>query len=136
MCLANVRLVASRCDLIDPSALLDPLPSLSKTDLESISPDRLFRDAPACLNKFPAIRGPEYLEYVKLVAMQIKVGKAELRMQVKSGGTVFCVERAGSIKLREVWHGTEVSKAACRPPKPPSPASPDALVDLEIQALW
>ena len=131
---ASSQLRADACDLIDPSARVDVLDSLSasaRAQLASI--DALFPDAPEDLAAFPSMPKAQRYEYAKLVGRQLQVGKVELAAEVRGGGTVFAVGKSSN-RQREVWHGTAVSEAAAPPPPPPCIASPAALVDLEGSA--
>ncbi len=128
---ASNQLRADACDLIDPSARVDVLASLTapvRAQLSSVK--GLFPDAPESLAAFPSMPKAQRCEYAKLVGRQLQVGKVELAAAVRGGGTVFAIAKS-SDRQREVWHGTVVSGAAATPPPPPCIASPAALVDLE-----
>ena len=127
-------LKAASVDVLDGSSRVDPLPFVPGGVRSLLTPRGLFGDAPAGLDQFPSIRGPARGEYIKLVLRQLRAEKLELRTSVLGGGTIFGVAKTGSVKVREVWHGSRVSEAAAAPPLPPDLAGPAALVDLECTA--
>ena len=72
------------------------------------------------------------LEYVKLVALQLRSRKVVRKRDVKGGGTVFGVAKKGTDKVREVWDGSRVSDSCIPPPKLPMLAIPCSFPRLEV----
>ena len=126
-----VPLRASEVDGLVASGRVDPSPSLSAAVQHTLSqPSLLFPQSFRETVNIPTVRPEDNAEYLKLVALQLRSGKLGLTVKPRSGGGVFVVGRAGSSKLREVWHGRKTSLAARRPPKPRYLASPTALTHL------
>ena len=120
-----VPLRASEVDGLVASGRVDPSPSLSAAVQHTLSqPSLLFPQSFRETVSIPSVRPEDNAEYLKLVALQLKSGKIGLTVKPRSGGGVFVVGKAGSSKLREVWHGKKTSLAARRPPKPRYLASP------------
>ena len=126
------RLQATRCDLLERSGNVDPLPSLKPDERDVISsPSLLFPNPPDGMSSFGSVNREDAAEYAKLVGRQLRSRKVVLSDQAAAGGTVFAVGKPSGAQ-REVWHGTRVSEAAIRPPKPPRLVSPTALLNLEV----
>ena len=126
-----VPLVASCCDVLEKSGLVDPLPYLPEDYRAFASePSSLFPAPPPGLDKFSAPSGRDRGEYLRLLGRELCSGKVELRDSCLGGGSVFAVGKTGG-KLRAIWDGGRVTEAAAQPPKPPHLASPAALLDVE-----
>ena len=123
---------AEAIDCLVQAGMCDPLPHLPVSVQGTLmDPSALFENAPNGLDGFAGVAETERLEYVKLVAKQLRCGKLGLSERVKGGGSVLAVSKPGTGKQREVWHGRQVSQAALRPPVPRHLASPSALLHLE-----
>ena len=128
-------LKADAVDGIPVSGACDPLDALPSEVRSVVLNERLlFSNANAGLGRFEGIARSEQIEYVKLVAKQLRSGKVGLADSVLGGGPVLAVSKPGTGKLREVWHGRRVSQAAAAPPPPRHLASPTALLHLEASA--
>ena len=126
------NLKADAVDGIPCSGACNPLEMLPAEAKSIILDDKkLFRDAAPGMDHFEGIPESDRVEYVKLVAKQLRSGKLGLASSVRGGGTVLTVSKPGTGKLREVWHGRRVSQAAAPPPPPRHLASPTALLHLE-----
>ena len=105
---------------------------LGAEELEVVSdPKRLFPTGRGDLAQFPGINSHDRAEYARLVTRQLRSRKVRLLPAVQGGGTIFAVKKKDSDKLREVWHGKQLSEVATRPPPPPLLASPGRLLQLE-----
>ena len=69
------------------------------------SPEKLFREAPPGLERFPGFFAGERKEYLSLVGRQLRSGKIGLRTRLRGGGTVFATAKSDGVRQREVWHG-------------------------------
>jgi hypothetical protein len=126
-----VPLKASLVDNISPAAAVDPLPHLPEATRAVVcDPEALFPDRPAGLDKFKDFTAGPRVEYLSLVADQLRCGELGLRLAVQGGGTVFAVPKKE--RQREVWHGRRVSQAALRPPAPPHLACPSTFRWLRV----
>ena len=129
---AHPRLVASQVDGLRSSGLVDPLTHVeAETAAVVRSPDLLFPGAHPGLAHYGTINRSDRLEYLKLIASQLRSNKLVLRSSVKGGGTCFCVPKKEPGHLRQVWHGTALSEAARSPPRPPHVATPGGLLYLQ-----
>ena len=125
------RLSASRCDLLEKSACVDPLPDLTQSAREIVTSERLlFPDPPDGIDSYGSVNREDIPQYAKLLGRQLRSTKVVLSDYAAAGGKVFAVGKPSGAQ-REVWHGTRVSEAAVRPPKPPQLVSPTALLALE-----
>lgn len=73
----------------------------------------------------------EKFEYARLVSLQLPSRKVDPAFDVASGGVIFSVSKKDSSRVREVWHGADVSAAAAAPPPPPHLLAPSSLLGLE-----
>ena len=126
------RIKADRCDLLDHSGNVDPLPALDAYSRDILcTPDALFESVHEGMQAYGNVNREDMAEYAKLVSRQLRSTKIVLSDSACAGGTVFAVGKPTGAQ-REVWHGTQVSQAAKRPPKPPRLVSPTALLSLEV----
>ena len=93
----------------------------------------MFGNAPAGMSIFEGVLPTDKVEYIKLVAKQLRAKQLGLTLKAKGGGAVIAVGKPGGKRQRAVWHGRRVSSAAARPPKPPHLASPTAATYLECK---
>jgi len=112
-----VPLVASACDVLERSALVDPTPSLpaewrhTATDAAA-----MFPSPPPGLDRFAGPKGSQRNEYLRLMFRELRSGKSELRRGALGGGSVFAVGKTSG-RQRAIWDGKRVTAAAVRPPK-------------------
>ena len=127
----NPPLVASHCDLLARSGLVDPMPDIDDDSRAILrDPGKLFTSAAAGLGTIPRIRRGDLHEYCKLVVLQLRSRKVQLSTIAYSGAGVFTVGKKSG-RCREVWNGRDLSIASARPPVPPLLASPTALAHIE-----
>ena len=125
-------LVAARVDVADTCGVIDPLPFFSPDAAAVInSVDDLFPGGTSQLVKDASFAAGPRSEYVRLVCAQLRAGKLGLAGSAEAAGPVFVVGKSGSDRLREIWHGGALTRAAASPPKPPLQATPAALGHLE-----
>ena len=123
----NPPLVAAECDLLDTSALVNPLPDLDPESQRILSdPALLFERVTYKLKAIPRIRRADMVEYAKLVVRQLESRKVVLSTMAFRGAGVFPVGKKSG-RCREVWNGHDLSEAIAKPPLPPFLASPTAL---------
>jgi len=126
----GVELDAAKVDVLEKAATLDPLPLLSAPIRNSLEAGNgVFEDGLKPMNRVN-IGGKDRVEYVKLVARQIRAGQLGLARTSIGAGSLFAVGKKGSSKQRAVWNGAGVSARANAPPCPRHLASPTALLAL------
>ena len=128
----RLELDAACVDCPERAGTCDPMPLLPEdVRAQLLDADGLFSAAPAGLDRFPGFYAGQRDEYLKLVVRQLRCGKIGLAGSVRGGGTVFPVGKSSG-NQREVWHGSRVSAAAARPPRPPHLASPTAFRAIDL----
>ena len=128
---ARPTLDAARCDLLDKSGLVDPLPHIGADDRAVVeTPQALFGGGSLDWIKGAQINKSDRPEYARLVARQLRCHKVSLLPATLSSASVFAVGKSSG-GLREVWNGHDLSTAARPPPKPPHLAGVTAMLDLE-----
>merc|ERR1740129_663671 len=102
-----------------------PARSMTPASTVLIDGASVFRDVPPGLHRYHQGRSDQRREYIRLTARQLRSGKLRLHepQSMRGGGPTFARRKAGG-RLREVWHGTRVSEAACLSPRPQDMASP------------
>ena len=125
------RLDASLVDGLDKAGLVDPSPFLSERARKiSRSAQNMFPDGINAVGSDASFTAGKRSAYLQLLVRHLRSGKVGLTAHAHASGSVFAVGKSGG-RHREVWHGGDVSVAACRPPKPPHQIIPSALVHLE-----
>jgi hypothetical protein len=128
---AAPKLDADRCDLLEHSGGVDPLPYADPAGRLTLnSADALFQEANLDWVRAARIGLGDRSEYARLVVRQLRSRKVCLRQSVRSSASIFAVGKSSG-GLREVWNGHDLSTLAAIPPKPPHLAGVTALVDLE-----
>ena len=128
------HLVADRCDLLDNSARVDPSDAIAPEHLEFLrDPEKLFQDVPQGMAVGGFISAADKAEYCKLVVRQLRCNKVRLQRAIKGWTSVFTVGKHSGAQ-REVWNGSNLSRCALRPPKPPHIATPAVFADIEVPA--
>ena len=79
----------------------------------------------------PNFSAGERVEYVKLIVKHWRNGQCGLRSYVHASAPIFAVSKPGKEKQRVIWNGSELSRRAALPPKPPLLISPTSLAHLE-----
>ncbi len=129
---AKLELDAARVDCPERVGTCDPLPLLlDEVRARLLDAEALFCEAPPGLERFRGFYAGRRAEYLKLVVRQLRCGKLSLAESGRGGGTVFPVGKSSG-NQREVWHGSRVSAAAARPPRPAHLASPTAFRAIEL----
>ena len=128
-----LRLDAALVDYPKTAGTCDPVRLVSGEVAAMISDASVvFPRVPEGLDRFSTFHAGDRCEYLKLTVELLRCGKLRLRHSVLGGGTVFPVAKSDGINQREVWHGSRVSEAAARPPRPRLLASHSAFVALEL----
>ena len=128
-----LQMIADLVDCPDFAATCDPLSLIPRKWADFICDiDRMFPCPPPGLDRFSGFYAGERKEYVSLVLRQLRCGKVVLCDRVRGGGTVFPVGKHGTLRQREVWHGSRVSAACADPPKPRWLASPSAFAAIAL----
>ena len=94
----------------DPSVLLPPHVSTNM-----LTPTHIFPDIMPSPMYASHGSPEERMGYARLVDKQLFCGKVRLRLKVKGCGRVFAVPEPGKDVQREVWNGSVLSAASCRP---------------------
>ena len=114
---SGLRLVADLVDLPDTAGTCDPTLLLGE-ELRSrlAEPEGIVPTAPVghTMHRIPK---HSRREYVRLVVRELLLKKPLLRRDASGLGSIFPVPKSGD-RQRAVWHGTLVSEASARPPKP------------------
>ena len=114
-----LRLKAQKFDLLESSGGVDTAAVLRGCLGDSVRAEHgIFLQGASGHSSFAGVARSDRAEYAALVALQVRSNKVELRRSCTSGGTVFSVPKAGSDKLREIWHGKASSQQALSPPAP------------------
>jgi hypothetical protein len=125
---------AMRCDLLESSGEVDPLPFAAPEHRAVVeTADALFPVDNLDWVRAGRIGISDRPEYAKLVVRQLRSHKVSLRPHVTSSASIFTVGKSSG-GLREVWNGHDLSTLAALPPKPPHLAGITSLVDLEADA--
>ena len=125
---------ALRCDLLESSGEVDPLPFAAPEHRAVVeTAETLFPVDNLDWVRAGRIALGDRPEYAKLVVRQLRSHKVGLLPRVTSSASIFTVGKSSG-GLREVWNGHDLSTLAALPPKPPHLAGVTALVDLEADA--
>ena len=133
-------LAAAQVDLLEVCGQLDPACCLAPAAAAVIeSASAMFpHGLGGAVGEAVFASGPRE-QYVALVRRQLRAGKVVLAGEALASGRVFAIGKKAGGKVREIWHGGQVTAAAERPPAPPALASPAGLADLEASSdrpLW
>jgi len=119
---------ADDVDVLDRSAIFDPLSSLDSTAAAIVSDvSLLFPDGLDGATQFAGVPPLQKQEYGKFVLRALRSRKLVLRSHIVGGGSVFCRSKKDSQRLRLIWHGAEMSTRCRRAPRPPMLLTPEAL---------
>lgn len=130
----NPRLDADRCDILERSGGVDPLPHAEPDHRATLeSADALFPVDNLEWVRAARIGRDDRGEYARLVVRQLRSRKVALLPSVRSSASIFAVGKSSG-GLREVWNGHDLSTIAATPPKPPHLAGVTALIDLEASS--
>ena len=126
---------ADDVDILNPAGSLDPLPFVP-CDTRAIlsSPGLLF---PPGVRPTPASRAckePHIGDRATLTIRMLRAGRLRLMKAALASADTFVIGKRDTSKLREIWNGGLLTKAATAPDKPPLQASPAALATLECTA--
>ena len=116
---ASCPLIADKVDLLPQAGLVDPRTLMSGRDARRISSARhIFGEDAQRRQPFQQGRASERLEYVRLVARELRTGKLGLSEphRVLGGGPVFGRWKSNGVDMRKIWHGSAVSERARPPP--------------------
>ncbi len=130
----RLGLIADAVDVPESAGACDLLQILTPDVVSVISsPAHIFPSVPDGLHRFSGFYAGERGEYIALTVRQLRAGLLELAADCVGGGTVFPVGKRRD-RQRLVWHGTQVSRAAARPPPPRHLANPAVFGFLELEA--
>ena len=105
-------LVADRCDLLDPSGQVDPLPFATDAARDNLSSgSTLFSNGDLNHVRAAPIRRDDREEYARLVVRQLRCQKVMLLSRVDESASVFTVGKSNGAP-REVWNGHTLSQVA------------------------
>ena len=124
-------LIADRCDLLERSGRVDPLPFVDDEARKTLSSGaELFGDGNLKHVRAAPIRRDDRCEYAWLVARQLRSRKVCFHQDVLCSASIFPVGKSNGA-LREMWNGHDLSVIAASPQRPPHLAGVTALLDLE-----
>ena len=128
---SSAPLIASNCDLLTPSAAVDPLQFVAQEHRDMLTnAEQLFPGLGPGVVVTGRVNRSDRREYAKLVVRQLRCGKVALFDEAFASEAVFTIGKASGA-LREIWSGHTLSEHAAPPPRPPHIASPSALLALE-----
>lgn len=134
----NLR--ADDVDLLVPAAQLDPMGFLPDETRQTLTtPSKLFPAGVEHIASHRLCKEPHHGDRVTLTIRLLRARKLSLMRHAEAAADTFVVKKSDGSRLREIWNGGRLTKAALPSPKPPLQATPASLSTLEAsddRPLW
>jgi hypothetical protein len=126
------HLRADDVDVLPSSGHIDPLLSIPRDTAALLQqPELMFGSKLKRVPRFRQSRESHVGDLTTLTLRMLRAGRLGLVVRAQATADTFCISKRDGTRLREIWSGGAITRAAKRPLLPPSQCTPSALANLE-----